>query len=54
MTAKEAPIGEWIMIKHSKRWFKKQADGESSIEATQAGSKKIYHIQNNEEVEVRK
>jgi hypothetical protein len=54
MKAKEAPVGEWIMLKRTKQWFKKQKDGKHQIECTQIGSKQKFYVDNDEEVEVRR
>ncbi len=54
MLAKDAPVGEWIMVKRTKQWFKKIRDGKHKVECSQVGSKKVFYVHNEEEVEVRK
>ena len=53
MKASEVPVGEWFMTRE-KKWFKKANDGEIVVIATKIGDPKIYTIDNNEEVQIRK
>ena len=53
MKASEVPVGEWFMTRE-KKWFKKASDHKAYIIGTKIGDPKIYMIDNNEEVQIRK
>jgi len=54
MLAKDAIVGEWIMVKRTKQWFKKVKNGKHKVECSQVESKKVFYVDNEEEVEARK